>query len=43
LRRCHPRDLLLQIRNACAYTGQEMAMRPEFFDLAVETYFTVGN
>jgi predicted ATPase with chaperone activity len=41
LRRCHPRDLLLQIRNYCAYSGLPVAMRPEYFDAAVENYFTV--
>jgi predicted ATPase with chaperone activity len=41
LRRCHPRDLLLQIRNYCAYLGLPVEMKPEYFDLAVENYFTV--
>jgi predicted ATPase with chaperone activity len=41
LRRCHPRDLLLQIRNYCAYVGLPVAMKPEYFDVAVENYFTV--
>jgi predicted ATPase with chaperone activity len=41
LRRCHPRDLLLQIRNYCAYLGLPMALKPEYFDVAVENYFTV--
>ena len=41
LRRCHPRDLLLQIRNYCAYVGLPVAMKPEYFDAAVENYFTV--
>jgi hypothetical protein len=41
LRRCHPRDLLLQIRHHCAYAGLPMEMKPEYFDLAVENYFTV--
>lgn len=41
LRRCHPRDLLLQIRNFCAYVGLPVAMKPEYFDAAVENYFTV--
>jgi hypothetical protein len=44
LRRCHPRDLLLQIRNFCRYTGSDMDMRPELLDMVVENYFTmVGN
>jgi predicted ATPase with chaperone activity len=41
LRRCHPRDLLLQIRNYCAYLGLPMALKAEYFDVAVENYFTV--
>ena len=41
LRRCHPRDLLLQIRNYCAYLGLPMALKTEYFDVAVENYFTV--
>jgi predicted ATPase with chaperone activity len=41
LRRCHPRDLLLQIRNYCAYLGLPMALKPEYLDIAVENYFTV--
>jgi hypothetical protein len=41
LRRCHPRDLLMQIRNVCAYLDKPLAMNPGNFDLAVENYFTV--
>jgi hypothetical protein len=41
LRRCHPRDLLLQIRNYCSYLGLPMEMKREYFDLAVENYFTL--
>jgi hypothetical protein len=41
LRRCHPRDLLLQIHNYCAYNDLPMEMRPEYFDVVVENYFTV--
>jgi predicted ATPase with chaperone activity len=41
LRRCHPRDLLLQIRNYCAYEGLPMEMKAVYFDAAVEAYFTV--
>ncbi|HEX5104292.1 MAG TPA: AAA family ATPase [Pirellulaceae bacterium] len=42
-RRCHPRDLLSQVRNYCVYTGQPMVMRPELFDKVVPSYFTVLN
>jgi predicted ATPase with chaperone activity len=40
-RRCHPRDLLLQIQNYCAYNDLPMEMKPEYFDVVVENYFTV--
>ena len=39
LRRCQARDLLLQIRSYCNYTGQPMEMRRENFDRAVKSYF----
>jgi predicted ATPase with chaperone activity len=41
LRRCQPRDLLFQVRNYCVYNGLPVEMRPEHFDRAVQTYFTV--
>jgi predicted ATPase with chaperone activity len=41
LRFCHPRDLLLQIRNHCTYYGEEMLMTDELFDRAIENYFAV--
>ena len=41
LRRCHPRDLLNQIRNYCAYNNLPLEMKPEFFDRVVKSYFTV--
>lgn len=41
LRRCQPRDLLQQVRNFCVYNGQPVEMRPEHFDRAVHSYFTV--
>jgi predicted ATPase with chaperone activity len=40
-RRCHPRDLLLQIHNCCAYNDLPMEMKPEYFDQVVANYFTV--
>ncbi len=40
-RNCHPRDLLLQIRNHCLYQGRPLELSPEYFDLAVENYFAV--
>lgn len=41
MRRCHPRDLLGQVRNYCVYNGLPMEMRPEYFDRVVKSYFTV--
>jgi predicted ATPase with chaperone activity len=41
LRRCHPRDLLLQIHNFCTYNDLPVEMRPEYFDQVVGNYFTV--
>jgi predicted ATPase with chaperone activity len=41
LRRCHPRDLLSQIRNFCVYNEREVEMRPDYFDRVVKSYFTV--
>jgi hypothetical protein len=41
LRRCHPRDLLSQIQNYCAYHGLPLELKTEYLDHAVEDYFTV--
>ncbi len=41
MRRCHPRDLLAQIRNYCVYKEIQMEMLPEYFDRVVKSYFTV--
>ena len=40
MRRCHPRDLLSQIRNYCTYNDFEMEIKPEYFDRVVRSYFT---
>ncbi len=40
LRRCHPRDLLNQIRNFCVYNELPMEIRREYFDRVVKSYFT---
>jgi hypothetical protein len=40
LRRCHPRDLLAQIKNFCAYCGRPMELRPDYLDRVVKSYFT---
>ena len=41
MRRCHPRDLLGQIRNYCAYNDLPLEMHPDHFDRVVRSYFTV--
>jgi hypothetical protein len=38
---CHPRDLILQIRNYCTYHDRPAEMTEEYFDRAVENYFAV--
>jgi len=38
---CHPRDLLMQIRNYCKYHGAPPRMTVDHFDRAVENYFAV--
>jgi hypothetical protein len=38
---CQPRDLLMQIKNMCAYLRKTPEMTPEFFDAACENYFAV--
>ena len=38
---CHPRDLLLQVRSACAYNGRPCELNEEYLDMAVEIYFAV--
>jgi predicted ATPase with chaperone activity len=40
LRRCHPRDLLSQVRNYCVYNDLPMEMRCDHFDRVVKSYFT---
>jgi hypothetical protein len=41
MRRCHPRDLLLQVHHYCTYNDLPMEMKAEYFDRVVEDYFTV--
>lgn len=38
---CHPRDLLLQIRNYCKYHDKQPEMTVDHVDRAVENYFAV--
>lgn len=40
LRRCHPRDLLSQIKNFCVYYARPMELRPDYLDRVVASYFT---
>jgi predicted ATPase with chaperone activity len=40
LRRCHARDLMLQIRNYCAYHEMPFEMLPEYFDRVADGFFT---
>lgn len=44
-RRCHPRDLLLQIRSYCNYTRRPLEMCRDHLDRAVRAYFAtvLGN
>ena len=41
LRNCHPRDLLLQIRNYCNFNQMPVTMSRESVDFAVDSYFSV--
>jgi hypothetical protein len=41
LRACHPRDLLLQIRNYCLYEEVPMRLTKDSIDFAVRCYFSV--
>lgn len=41
MRCCHPRDLLLQVRNFCFYQTQPAEITRENLDFAVENYFAV--
>ncbi len=41
LRYCQPRDLLMQVRNYCLYHSVPIELKPEYFDVAVDTYFSV--
>ena len=41
MRRCHPRDLIDHIESYCLYNELPVEMSEEYFDLAVDDYFTV--
>jgi DNA-binding PadR family transcriptional regulator len=38
---CHPRDLLLQVRNYCLYHKVPLELTNEYFDYAVQNYFAI--
>jgi len=40
-RYCHPRDLLMQVRNYCSYKDFPLEITNEYVDMAVENYFSV--
>jgi hypothetical protein len=40
-RACHPRDLMLQVRNFCMYKQTAKRLSNEAFDIAIENYFSV--
>lgn len=40
-RNCQPRDLLLQVRNYCLYNDLPIELKNEYFDYAVDNYFSV--
>jgi len=40
LRRCHPRDLMQQVRNYCIYHDMPFDMLPEYFDNVARGFFT---
>jgi predicted ATPase with chaperone activity len=41
MRRCHPRDILQQVRNFCVYNDLPIEARPEYFDRVVGSYFAM--
>lgn len=40
-RNCHPRDLLLQVKNYCLYQKKPVVLSDEAFDFACDNYFSV--
>ncbi|MFN3190658.1 MAG: AAA family ATPase [Aureliella sp.] len=40
-RNCHPRDILLQVKNYCLYHDQPLELKREYIDFAVENYFSI--
>ena len=39
MRRCHLRDLMLQVKNYCRYRKMPLEMKAEYFDIVATTYF----
>ena len=39
MRRCHPRDIVKQVRNYCRYRQRDFELRPEYIDRVVNSYF----
>lgn len=40
-RNCHPRDLLLQVKNLCSFEKKPFVLTEEALDFAVENYFSM--
>jgi hypothetical protein len=40
-RNCQPRDLLLQVKSYCQYNELPLELRNDYFDFAVENYFSI--
>jgi hypothetical protein len=40
-RNCHPRDLLLQVKNYCLYNDCELELKNEYMDFACDNYFSI--
>jgi predicted ATPase with chaperone activity len=38
---CHPRDLLLQVKNICQYQREELVLTPANLDFACDNYFSI--
>ena len=40
-RRCHPRDLLKQVRSYCRFKKLPLEVRPEYLDIVARSYFAM--
>ncbi|MBX3423996.1 MAG: AAA family ATPase [Pirellulaceae bacterium] len=40
-RNCHPRDLLLQVKNYCLYHDYPLELKNEYMDVACDIYFSI--